>query len=106
MKHYSQAWLEEWCQDNGWTDLFIERCNNFWAFPPGGVMPEPIPIHVLRVIKAEKGLTPEERLWSIFAVVGTIAGVISTYFLKCPMPIVMAFALNAVTVAQLEIDDA
>jgi hypothetical protein len=106
MKHYCETWIEEWCQDNGWTDVFEERCNNYWAFPPGGVMPEPIPTQVLRLIKAEKGLTSHERLWSISAFVGTILAVMSTYFLKCPMPMVFAFALNAVTMAQLEVEDA
>ncbi len=54
MKHYSDEWIEEWCQENGWTDLFVERSNSYWAFPPGAVMPEPIPAQALRVIKAKK----------------------------------------------------
>ncbi|MDZ7957197.1 MAG: hypothetical protein RMY34_04730 [Aulosira sp. DedQUE10] len=106
MNHYAIEWIETWCLENGWTDLFVERRNNFWAFPPGCVMPEPIPGHVLRLIKAEKGQTFEERLWSMSAIIGTVAAVLSTVFLKCPMPLVLAFAFNAVTVAQLEVEDA
>ncbi|AFZ27948.1 hypothetical protein Cylst_5973 [Cylindrospermum stagnale PCC 7417] len=106
MNHYSLQWIEEWCQENGWTELFVERSNNYWAFPPGGVMPEPIPVHVLRLIKAENGLTTEERLWSMSAVAITVLSVVSTFLLKCPMPLVLAFAVNAVTVAQLELEDA
>ncbi|MBD2777586.1 hypothetical protein [Iningainema tapete] len=106
MKHYSDEWIEEWCQENGWTDLFIERCNNFWAFPPGAVMPEPIPTHVLRLIKQQKGQTKEEIFWSISAAIGTIVAIISTYVLKCPMPLVLAFAFDAVTAAQLEVEEA
>ncbi|BAU08174.1 hypothetical protein FJSC11DRAFT_3315 [Fischerella thermalis JSC-11] len=106
MKHYSDAWIEEWCQENGWTDLFIERCNSYWAFPPGAVMPEPIPMQVLRVIKAQKGLTCEERFWSITAVIATMIAAFVTYWLRCPIPLVAAFAFNAVTVAQLEVEDA
>jgi hypothetical protein len=102
MKHYSLEWIEAWCQENGWTELFVERRNNYWAFPPGGVMPEPIPPHVLRGIKAEKGLTLEERIWSMSAVIGTVVAVVSTFILRCPMPLVFAFAFNAVTVAQFE----
>lgn len=104
MKHYHDEWIEEWCQDNGWTDLYIERCNNYWAFPPGAVMPEPIPMKVLRLIKAEKGLTLQERFWSISAVLATITAALTTYWFKCPIPLVAAFALNAVTVAQLEVE--
>ncbi|BAZ29380.1 hypothetical protein NIES4074_18250 [Cylindrospermum sp. NIES-4074] len=106
MNHYSIQWIEAWCQENGWTELFVERRNNFWAFPPGGVMPEPIPVHVLRLIKAENGLTVEERLWSMSAVVTTVVAVAAAFVLKCPMPLVLAFAVNAVTVAQLELEDA
>jgi hypothetical protein len=105
MKHYCHTWIEEWCQDNGWTDLFEERCNNYWAFPPGCVMPEPIPTKALRLIKSEKGLTSQEKVWSISAVITTFVAVISTYFLKCPMPMVAAFAFGAVTMAKLEVED-
>jgi len=105
MRHYSDNWIEDWCQENGWTELFIERSNNYWAFPPGAVMPEPIPVKALRSIKVQKGLCSEERAWSITAVVGTIAAVVATYWLKCPMPLVFAFALDAVTVARLEVED-
>ena len=38
MERYSIQWIEAWCVENGWTDLFIERGGNYWAFPPGGVM--------------------------------------------------------------------
>ncbi|MBD2568997.1 hypothetical protein [Anabaena lutea] len=105
MNHYSIKWIEAWCMENGWTDLFVERRGNYWAFPPGGVMPEPIPVHVLRVIKEENGLTNQELFWSITAVVITIVAVIYTFIYKCPMPLVLAFALNAVTVASLENED-
>ncbi|BAZ78979.1 hypothetical protein SR1949_16640 [Sphaerospermopsis reniformis] len=102
INHYSIEWIEAWCMENGWTDLFMERRGNYWAFPPGGVMPEPIPVHVLRLIKEENGLTNDELFWSITAVVITILSVIYTFVFKCPMPLVFAFAFNAVTVAQLE----
>jgi hypothetical protein len=105
MKHYRDEWIQEWCNENGWTDLFIERCDNYWAFPPGAVIPEPIPPQVLRLIKAKKGLTFEERFWSSLAVMGTIAAVVSTYLFRCPMPLVFAFAFDAVTAAQLEVED-
>jgi hypothetical protein len=105
MKHYHEEWIEDWCQDNGWTDLYMERCNNYWAFPPGAVMPEPIPEKVLRFIKTERGMTFEEKFWSISAVLGTVVAVISTYLLKCPMPMILAFAFDAVTAARLEVED-
>jgi hypothetical protein len=103
MKHFSDEWIREWCDDNGWTDLIIERCR-YWAFPPGAVMPEPIPSRVLKLIKFEKGLTKDEILWSTAAVLGVAIAAILTYWLQSPLPILLAFAFSAVTVAKLEVE--
>ena len=105
MKHYADEWIQEWCQDNGWTDLIVERKNTYWAFPPGAVMPEPIPSKALRKIKAQKGLSGEERWWTIISVAGTMLAAAVSFIFKCPMPMVGAFAFCAVTVAQLEVED-
>jgi hypothetical protein len=105
MRHYSDRWIQEWCDTNGWTDLFIERYNNYWAFPPGAVIPEPIPPKTLRSIKAEKGLCPEEKVWLTTAGILSLMAVILSYVFKCPMPMVFAFAFDAITVAQLEVEE-
>ena len=104
MKHYSEEWLHEWCIKNGWTDLYVER-SNYWAFPPGAVMPEPIPAKALQLIKAEKGMCYSEKAWSIAAVIVSLIAALASYILKCPMPLVFAFAFCAVTVAQLEVEE-
>ncbi len=104
MKHYCEEWINEWCQNNGWTDLYVERYH-YWAFPPWAVMPEPIPPKVLRAIKAEKGLSGQEKMGSIAAVVVTLSAAILSYCLKSPMPLVFAFAFSAFTVALLEVED-
>ena len=101
MNKYCKTWVQEWCQENGWTDLFIER-RDYWAFPPHGVMPVPIPVQALQVIKAEKGMTLQEKLWCATAWTAAIAGASLTYGLQSPMPLVAAFAFCAVTVAKFE----
>lgn len=101
MKHFTAQWIEEWCQENGWTDLFLE-CSRYWAFPPNAVMPVPIPNQVLRKIKAEKGLCFEEKIWCFAAVFSAVTAGISAYLLSSPMPLVAAFAFCAVTAARLE----
>lgn len=68
-------------------------------------MPEPIPREVLRLIKAEKGLCGEERLWSSAAVVVTVIATLLSYLFKSPMPMVLAFAFAAVIVALLEVEE-
>lgn len=105
MNHFQDAWIQEWCDLNGWTDLFRERYNSYWAFPPSAVMPEPIPCKVLRTIKAEKGLSGEEQLWLSIATVLSFFAIVLCYFVHNPMPIVLAFAFDAITVAQLEVED-
>ncbi len=104
IKHYCDEWINEWCKENGWTDLVIDS-RNYWAFPPGAVMPEPIPPQVLKLIKAQKGLSRSERLWSISAVGMTLAAGISSCVMMCPMPLVFAFAFDAITVALLEVEE-
>lgn len=101
MNHYSTQWIEDWCQDNGWTDWFKER-SSYWAFPPHSVMPVPIPTQVLRSIKAERGLCYEEKIWCSAAALSAAIAAASTFFLSSPMPLVIAFAFCAVTVARLE----
>ena len=105
MKHFADEWVQEWCQNNGWTDLIVESKNTYWAFPPGAVMPEPIPPKVLRKIKTQKGLSGDEKMWAIVSVAGTALAAVVSYVMKCPMPMVGAFAFCAVTVAQLEIEE-
>ena len=105
MRHFQDEWIQEWCENNGWTDLFRERYNFYWAFPPGAVMPEPIPQKALRLIKSEKGLCSEEKVWFVIGTVATLSAAILAYFLASPMPIVLAFAFDAILVAQLEVEE-
>lgn len=105
MKHYRYEWIQEWCVENGWTDLFCERTDHYWAFPPGAVMPEPIPLKVLRLIKAQKGLCPEERFLLVGVAIASVSALVGTYFWHCPMPLVVAFAFCAIATALLEDED-
>ncbi|MBJ7899281.1 MAG: hypothetical protein GC158_04995 [Cyanobacteria bacterium RI_101] len=105
MRHFSDAWIQEWCDANGWTDLFMERLNHYWAFPPGAVMPEPIPSKILRYIKLEKGLCPEERAWLGAALGISVLGALGAYCWQNPMPFLFAFAFGAVTAGRLEVEE-
>ena len=105
MKHYRDEWIQEWCEQNGWTDMFRERYDNYWAFPPGAVMPEPIPAKIMRTIKADKGLCFEEKFWLALAAIITSISIVFSYFLKCPIPLVFAFGFAAITTARLEVED-
>jgi hypothetical protein len=67
-------------------------------------MPEPIPTKVLKKIKRQKGLSPAEKLWLGIAIGFTLTALVLGLFLACPMPIVLAFAFDAVTAAQLEVE--
>lgn len=79
--------------------------NNYWAFPPGGVMPVPIPSDVLRSIKAEKGLSSQEQVWSYTALIFGIIAVCLSYVTRSPMPLVATFAFTAMVVAGLDVDE-
>lgn len=103
MNRYCQTWIQEWCEENGWTDLFVER-RDYWAFPPHAVIPMPIPNQVLQRIKANKGMSPEEKIWGTIACLAAIAGAGLSYWLHSPMPLMAAFSFCAITVARFEED--
>ncbi|MGB3616324.1 MAG: hypothetical protein WBA10_21205 [Elainellaceae cyanobacterium] len=79
--------------------------NTYWAFPPNAVMPEPIPSNTLRVIKAQKGLTPQESRWTSAAIALGVVAVGASYWLNCPLPLLGEFAFAAFVVASLEVED-
>lgn len=101
MKRYAYHWIQDWCLEHGWTDLFIERyC--YWAFPPGAVMPQPIPNTVLQTIKRQKGLSPAEKVGYGLALATTGLAALVTYRSGCPFPLVIAFGVCALVLAYLD----
>jgi hypothetical protein len=105
MNHYCYTWVKDWCNENGWTDLFVQERHEYWAFPPNAVMPLPIPAHVLSVIKEQHGLSLDEKRWNLAAFFAAGVALIASYWFQSPMPLVIAFAFCAIAVAQLEIED-
>jgi hypothetical protein len=103
MKKYPQAWVQDWCDHNGWTELFIERYH-YWAFPPGAVMPQPIPLNILESIRKAKGDNPSERSAYLTCLGLTMMGVGGTCYWDCPLPLVLAFTVTALVVAYWEDD--
>ncbi len=104
MKHFCENWIIEWCEENGWTDLVIDS-GNYWAFPPGAVMPEPIPPRALKLIKAKKGFCFEEKLCVAAALSVSLSAAIYAYLIKSPMPLVLAFTCTAIIVPLLEVEE-
>lgn len=105
MRHYCDEWIQEWCDSNGWTEPSLVTTNFYWAFPPNAVMPEPIPTEILKLIKAEKGLTADEKKWLGAAVLFSFICAVVSIFWRCPIPLVMAFAFSAITVARLDVEE-
>lgn len=105
MRHYYDEWIQEWCDGNGWTEPTLVSADFYWAFPPNGVMPEPIPSEILRLIKSEKGFTADEQIWLGLAAGLSLTAAFLTYYWQCPLPLVVAFAFSAVTAARLEVEE-
>jgi hypothetical protein len=102
MNRYCITWIEDWCHSNGWTDLFTVKKNEYWAFPPQAVMPLPIPLEVLAVIKRQYGMSTDERKWCATAIGATAIASLISYFSHSPMPLIAAFGFSAVIVANLD----
>ena len=105
MKHFKDEWIQESCEQNGWTDLIKESRINYWAFPPGAVMPEPISFDVLRSIKDDNGSSAEEKIWLSFAIIVSVISVFLSYWLKNPVPVLLAFAFDAFISTNLEFEE-
>jgi hypothetical protein len=104
MKQYAYAWVLRWCAENGWTDLFMERYR-YWAFPPGAVMPQPIPAQVLQCLHDQHGASPIEQRWyGLIVAASALAGLLSCWA-QSPLPLIAAFALCSLAVAYLDEDD-
>ncbi len=67
-------------------------------------MPEPIPSKIMRTIKMEKGLCEEEKTWLLAAIALSGCAIASAFVFKNPMPIVLAFAFDAITAGRLEVE--
>ena len=104
MRHYQEQWIDEWCIENGWTELYRERSGNYWAFPPGAVMPQPIPATTLHAIKTQKGWCVQEQMVIGAATLSALGSIALSFLFKCPVPLVFAFGIGAVSSALLEID--
>lgn len=105
MKHFCDTWIHDWCAEHGWTDPVMEPLNQYWAFPPGAVMPEPIPIDELKLIKSQQGLSSQEKVWSTTAIAFAVIMAWLSYVFKCPMPLIAGFAYAAFVAAGLEVDE-
>ena len=101
MMHPLYPYLSQWCQENGWTDLFVERYQ-FWAFPPGGVLPSPLPHSVLEDLYSQhyRGFRHSASYGAL--VLGTGIAILWTLFSHSPMPLVAAFVISAIAIGMLD----
>ena len=76
----------------------------YWAFPPGAVMPLPIPAHVFEGFRDNRALRLQDKLGYTAAMVVTLVAVYWSYVTQSPMPVVAAFCFCAIAIATLEED--
>ncbi len=88
-----------WCQENGWTDVFVDH-SRYWAFPPGAVMPLPVPTAVFEGFH-DHYPKKEQYLYglSLFLFVGAV--VLSLGY-QSPMPLVFVFCICAIATAYFD----
>ena len=101
MTHPLYPYLNQWCNDNGWTDLFIERYQ-FWAFPPGSVLPLPLPSAVLEDIHSQHYHNIKYSLPYLTVLLGMMSAISLSFLSHSPMPLIAAFAVGAIAVGILD----
>jgi len=50
MNNLTNTRIQKWCKNSGWTDLFVQE-GQFYAFPPGAVIPLPVPTEAIKLAK-------------------------------------------------------
>ena len=93
--------LNQWCCDNGWTDLFVERYQ-FWAFPPGSVLPLPVPSTVLEDIHARHYHAWKYPVGYSAVITGSAFALLCSLLMHSPMPAIVAFACSAIAIGILD----
>ncbi|MGB7415704.1 MAG: hypothetical protein WA902_15975, partial [Thermosynechococcaceae cyanobacterium] len=88
-----------WCQEHGWSDLFVDH-HQYWAFPPGAVMPLPLPSTVYQEFKGQDRSDCLTVLYGLLSV--SAAAILMSLQQQSPMPAVFAFCLCALGVASFE----
>jgi hypothetical protein len=93
--------IQQWCQEHGWTDLFIEQ-RQFWAFPPGSFIPVPIPASAIKHFYAQHYSSPQAKILSLSVVGVALGAVMTTALTLSPIPLLLGFGCCAIAVALLE----
>jgi hypothetical protein len=104
MFKYSQDYAKAWCQEQGWTDFFTEQYR-YWAFPPGAVMPLPLPRQALQRIHIEKVLSIREKLVYGATLGCCLTTAMAAYWLWSPMPLTFGFIFCAFAFVWVEEDE-
>ncbi|WP_404784800.1 hypothetical protein [Altericista sp. CCNU0014] len=101
MPRVLHQYIQQWCQEHGWTDLFVEQ-RQFWAFPPGSVLPVPVPTHALEGFYSEREMSPHVCLLSLSSIGLSLLSVFLTVRTLSPVPLLAAFGCCAIAAALLE----
>ncbi|MCG9893082.1 MAG: hypothetical protein MH252_18665 [Thermosynechococcaceae cyanobacterium MS004] len=101
MPNVLYQYLQHWCQEQGWTDLFIEH-RQFWAFPPGSFMPVPVPRSAIERFYDKHTLSPQAKILSLAVLVLALGAIAWTALTLSPIPLLLGFACCAIAVGLQE----
>jgi hypothetical protein len=94
-------YIQQWCQEHGWTNLFIEQ-RQFWAFPPGSFVPVPVPTSAIERFYAKYRPTTQTRVLNLSVMGVALGSVMLTALTLSPIPLLLGFGCCAIVVALLE----
>jgi hypothetical protein len=95
--------IQQWCKEHNWTDLFVEQ-QQFWAFPPDSFIPVPIPVSAIERFYAKRRSAPRFKVTSLSAVGAALSTVALTMLTFSPVPLLLGFGCCVIAVALLEPD--
>jgi len=84
MDNLIERHIKKWCEDSGWTDLFVHQ-RQFYAFPPGAVVPLAVPTKVIESAKKIREILLRGLKQLFLIIVQSLAFIVLTYL--CGFPI-------------------
>jgi len=70
--------IKKWCEDSRWTDLFVHK-GQFYAFPPGAVVPLAVPTEVIESVKNIRGNLVRSFNQLLLIIVQSLAFIVLNY---------------------------
>lgn len=84
MENSIERHIKKWCENSGWTDSFVQK-GQFYAFPPGAVIPLPVPTAAIESAKKVREIQVRHFKQLLLVLMPSLAVIVLTYICSFPL---------------------